>query len=73
MKDYFLMKRTRLKNFNLTEAKPTNAPMKSKYLKTEGEEKLLSNNTELFMAVGTLLYLVTITRSYISAALNILS
>ncbi|GBN12713.1 Retrovirus-related Pol polyprotein from transposon TNT 1-94 [Araneus ventricosus] len=62
-----------VEKFNLKEAKPTNIPMDPNYLKQEGEDDLLPNNTQYRKAVGALLYIATVSRPDIAVAVNILS
>ncbi|GBM89165.1 Retrovirus-related Pol polyprotein from transposon TNT 1-94 [Araneus ventricosus] len=62
-----------VEKFNLKEAKPTNIPMDPNYLKQEGEDDILPNNTQYRKAVGALLYIATVSRPDIAVAVNILS
>ncbi|GBN90327.1 Retrovirus-related Pol polyprotein from transposon TNT 1-94 [Araneus ventricosus] len=62
-----------VEKFNLKEAKPTNIPMDPNYLKQEGEDYLLPNNTQYRKAVGALLYIATVSRPNIAVAVNILN
>ncbi|GBN79737.1 hypothetical protein AVEN_56089-1 [Araneus ventricosus] len=62
-----------VEKFNLKEAKPSNIPMDPNYLKQEGEDDLLPNNTQYRKAVGALLYIATVSRPDIAVAVNILS
>ncbi|GBM15712.1 Retrovirus-related Pol polyprotein from transposon TNT 1-94 [Araneus ventricosus] len=62
-----------VEKFNLKEAKPTKIPMDPNYLKQEGEDDILPNNTQYRKAVGSLLYIPTVSRPYIAVAVNILS
>ena len=62
-----------VKEHNLEDAKPINLPISTTYLKEKGEEDLLENNNEYRSIIGSLLYLATISRPDISAAVSILS
>lgn len=57
----------------MKDAKPCDTPIEPGYLNLDDEENLLPNNTKYRQAIGTLLYIGTITRPDISAAINILS
>ncbi|CAL1293062.1 unnamed protein product [Larinioides sclopetarius] len=59
--------------FGLENSKPTYTPMEPGYIKTIDNDNLLKNDVKYRQAVGALLYISTVTRPDISAAVNILS
>ncbi|CAL1265951.1 unnamed protein product [Larinioides sclopetarius] len=59
--------------FSLENSKPTYTPMEPGYIKTIDNNNLLKDNVKYRQAVGALLYISTVTRPDISAAVNILS
>ena len=62
-----------IEKFNLSDSKPCETPMEPGYLNLEDEENLLPQNTQYRQAIGSLLYIATISRPDICAAINILS
>lgn len=59
--------------FHLKDVKPCDTLMEPDYLNLDHEENLIPNNTKYRQAIGALLYIATLTRPDISAAINILS
>lgn len=57
----------------LENSKPTYTPMETGYYKLEGEKDQLEDNTKYRQAVGSLLYISTITRPDIAVSTHILS
>lgn len=76
-KGYKLYQKTKIQElvekFQLAEAEPYNTPMETGYLLLADEENQLPNHTNYRQAIRVLLYLATVTRLDISAAVNILS
>ncbi|XP_069600637.1 uncharacterized protein [Ranitomeya imitator] len=63
-----------IETFGLKDAKPVKSPMETNYLKEiNSEQNLLPNNEQYIKVIGKLLYLVTVTRPNIAAAVGILS
>lgn len=59
--------------FNLQDAKPHSTPMETNYTRLNDEDNILSNNILYRQATGNLLYIATVSRPDICAAVNILS